>query len=268
MGKFLIDEAPQMYQPTLARIIGLNEAIFVQQLKYWLNMSKNTHDGRRWVYNSQDDWLKQFPFWSKRTLQRILTNLMEQGIIICANLNKSKFDKTNWYSLDEERLGQIVDDFLSAEREKAPEDDKKRAIDNAKMASSDNAKMASSDDAKLATPIPENTIDNQEIRYDAREMAQSDDFSKVAKAYSDNIHPLSGSIEADKLGELIDRYGGDLVIKAIERAVNYNARTLAYISRVLDNWHDHGFKEPKAKTAGGPKPQGDMSRIPEWLRRL
>ena len=41
MSKLLINESPLTVLPHLATEIGLNEAIFIQQVQYWLyNMSK------------------------------------------------------------------------------------------------------------------------------------------------------------------------------------------------------------------------------------
>lgn len=62
MSNLLLNEVPLMCQPSLATKIGLNEAIFIQQLHYWLNRSTNYIDNRIWVYNTIDDWHKQFPF--------------------------------------------------------------------------------------------------------------------------------------------------------------------------------------------------------------
>ena len=44
MSNLLLNEVPLMCQPSLATKIGLNEAIFIQQLHYWLNRSTNYID--------------------------------------------------------------------------------------------------------------------------------------------------------------------------------------------------------------------------------
>jgi hypothetical protein len=71
MSKLLINEYPLMVLPSLAVRIGLNEAIFIQQLHYWLEKAGTEKQGRKWVYNTYQDWEKQFPFWSNATLRRI-----------------------------------------------------------------------------------------------------------------------------------------------------------------------------------------------------
>ncbi|MDA2236447.1 replication protein, partial [Bacillus cereus] len=104
MSKLLIHEEPLIVLPGLAKMIGLNEAIFLQQVHYWINKSKNFNDGYYWVYNSYDEWLKQFPFWSSATLRRIINKLEKQGLLIKGNYNKLKIDQTKWYRIDYDLL--------------------------------------------------------------------------------------------------------------------------------------------------------------------
>lgn len=107
-SRLLIDESPLQVLPSLAVAIGLNEAIFLQQLQYWLKMSKHEHDGRKWVYNSTSEWAKQFPFWSESTLKRIVAELRERELILTRNdLNARPMDKTLWYAIDYEVLDSI-----------------------------------------------------------------------------------------------------------------------------------------------------------------
>lgn len=104
MSKLLMDEVPLMCQPSLAVKIGLNEALFIQQLHYWLTSSKNIRDGKHWVYNTVDEWNKQFPFWSKATLKRTIASLEKMGLIQSANYNRISIDRTKWYTIDYEAL--------------------------------------------------------------------------------------------------------------------------------------------------------------------
>ena len=80
LGNFLIDEYPLMVQPSLAQALGLNEALFLQQLHYWLQRSRHNFDGKPWVYNTFENWQQQnFPFWAINTLKRAVGNLEKKG---------------------------------------------------------------------------------------------------------------------------------------------------------------------------------------------
>lgn len=101
MHSLLISEPPLQVSPTLAAKIGLNNAIFVQQLHYWLLKSKNVHEKKLWVYKTLDEWIAQdFPFMSKSTLKRTINDLKKRDLIITKTFNKMKIDKTNWYTIN------------------------------------------------------------------------------------------------------------------------------------------------------------------------
>lgn len=98
----LFDFQPIVVNPKLAARIGLNEAIVLQQLKYWLNDTSSgvDHEGHRWIYNTLAQWQKQFPFWSEDTIKRSLSSLKNQGAVFVKQINKSKHDRTNFYAID------------------------------------------------------------------------------------------------------------------------------------------------------------------------
>ena len=100
MSRLLIDEPPLQVLPSLAIEIGLNEAIMLQQMHYWLLKSSNEFEGVKWFYKTLEDWQTEFPFWSAMTIRRTLTNLEKQKVIRIGNFNKKKFDKTKWYTIE------------------------------------------------------------------------------------------------------------------------------------------------------------------------
>lgn len=104
MSRLLIDEPPLQVLPSLAREIGLNEAIMLQQMHYWLLKSSNEFEGVKWFYKTLEDWQREFPFWSAMTIRRTLGSLEKQKIIKIGNFNKKKFDKTKWYTIDYQRV--------------------------------------------------------------------------------------------------------------------------------------------------------------------
>lgn len=102
MTRLLINENPLQVLPTLAVKIGLTEALILQQMHYWLNAdhNKNYLRGRHWVYNSYDEWHKQFPFWSKETIKRTIYSLERQKLVVSNKLSEEKFNHRKWYSID------------------------------------------------------------------------------------------------------------------------------------------------------------------------
>jgi hypothetical protein len=110
VSRLLISEPPLLVLPSLAIRVGLNEAIFLQQLHYWLLQSRHERDGRRWIYNTYDEWHTQLPFWSVRTIRRIVGGLEEQGLVLSTTkYNAQKVDQTKWYALDYVELARLTE---------------------------------------------------------------------------------------------------------------------------------------------------------------
>jgi hypothetical protein len=109
--KVLSNEQPLMIPPKLASIIGLNEAIILQQIHYWnlLNeeSGRNYKDGYYWTFNSYELWKEQFPFWSPKTIQRTINKLEKIGLIVAGCYNKMPIDRTKWYRIDYKMLESI-----------------------------------------------------------------------------------------------------------------------------------------------------------------
>ena len=73
-SRLLYDERPLVVIPELAVVVGLNGAIALQQVHYWVRINqradKNFREGYYWTYNTYEAWREQFPFWSISTIKR------------------------------------------------------------------------------------------------------------------------------------------------------------------------------------------------------
>lgn len=97
--------------------------------------------------------------------------------------------------------------------------------------------------------------------------------SEVFTAFSNNIHPLTGEIEADTLGDLLDHYGKEWVLEAIKEAAKNHGTSVKYIEAILQAWERNGFKAPKKGRGNrnGRYIQGNSGadrEEPEGLRKL
>lgn len=114
MSKLLINESPLQVQPSLAMAIGLNEAIFLQQLHYWLGASKYTRDGHTWVYNTYSEWILQLRYMSVATLKRTIKSLREHRLILVERFEQSKSNQVNYYTIDYDTLAVIEENITQA----------------------------------------------------------------------------------------------------------------------------------------------------------
>lgn len=144
----LFKRQPLVISPLLACRIGLNEAIVLQQICYWIEETQAgvEHAGRKWVYNTIEQWNEQFPFWSPDTVKRSLTSLKKRGLVDVRQLNKAKHDRTNFYAIN-------YDSPLLMEEGNLP------SSKRAKEPSSNSGKMPSSNGAKSAFLHTENTTE-------------------------------------------------------------------------------------------------------------
>lgn len=116
-------------RPDLMDAIGDREAIVLNQIEYWLDVyrrqgdtKRHFHDGRWWVWNSAEEWQKQFHIGSLSTVKRTLSKLKSMGLLITSSkYNIASFDQTLWYTIDYDKLEEIMDDFFAEKEAESPE---------------------------------------------------------------------------------------------------------------------------------------------------
>lgn len=165
MSKLLINESPLQVQPSLAMAIGLNEAIFLQQLHYWLGASKYKKDGVVWIYNTHDEWLLQLKYMSLATLKRTIRSLKDQRLIHVERFEKARSNQVNFYSIDYETLS-IIESNL---------DQVIDSIDKVKMSQSSSSNWSTPvaqnepmDRLKMSQSLQENTQENTQEKGDSK----------------------------------------------------------------------------------------------------
>lgn len=96
----------------LAQKLGLNEAIMIRYFMFWIDKNKanerNFYDGRYWTYNTLASFGEIFPFWSKDQIRYTLKKLSEKNILITGNYNKNPYDKTLWYSINNDVIAELM----------------------------------------------------------------------------------------------------------------------------------------------------------------
>ena len=234
MSNLLIDDYPILVLPTLASEIGLNEAIVLQQMHYWLKKSNHNYDGRRWIYNSFPEWQKHFPFWSVMTIKRAVYSLEKQNLLYVGNYNKAKFDKTKWYSINYEKL----------------EGMKRPSYQN------DTTSVSKRNDGVYQNDTT-NTRDYTEISSER----DRDDVSHVFKYISNNLEMIQSPIKAQQLEDILNDFK-DNQLDIVTVATGYckeNNKGINYLIKVLENWskEDIDTKEKAIAKIKPKKPKDD-----------
>jgi len=241
MGRssILINDKPVVINTKLAVVLGLSESIVLQQMNYWLQKSKHIIEGKRWIYNTYSNWQEQLPFFCESTIRRIIKRLEGMDIVLSANFNKSKMDKTKWYSINYDALNKLQEEPI---KDSNINDSGNNDLDNASSLCCDNNEHMESttdewncsnlavDKINLNKPIPEITPETEDEK--------EKDFSDILEFFNSNIHPVTPH-EHEKLKLLHEEIKNtDLILKAMELAVENRARSFRYIEVVLYNWMD------------------------------
>lgn len=102
-SKLLLDEPPLVVQRSLARLIGLNGAMVLQQIHYWCQVEGDEKDGQVYVAKSVEDINKCFDFWSEKTIRRAITDLVQKELLIkvaSKSWLRTNFLRVNYSQLD------------------------------------------------------------------------------------------------------------------------------------------------------------------------
>lgn len=152
----LMDENPLMVYPSLAKALGLNTAIIIQQIHFLLQAAKASRnnyvyvDNEWWVYNSLEEWAEIFTWLSVSTIQRTMVSLETEGFIKSRQGVKDRFDRRKWYTIDYVRLHEMVPSIMSKwhdENTSKWHDDNKESETTSESIAPEGAK-----DKKLSTP--------------------------------------------------------------------------------------------------------------------
>ncbi|NBI07070.1 hypothetical protein [Senegalia massiliensis] len=109
----LFGRKPLVLDEDLAKIIGLNESIVIQQIHYWIEINKskniNFYEDKYWTYNTMIQWQEEFPFWSIETVKRTLKKVRDKNLLLIGNFNKLKIGRTLWYTINYSELEKIME---------------------------------------------------------------------------------------------------------------------------------------------------------------
>lgn len=109
VSKLLINENPLVISPTLVMELGSFEAAaFLQQLHFWLGVSQHHHDGKSWVYNTQEQCVEMMRGTiSRSTAKRIVKKLCDMNLVEVAKLHTNKWNHTNFFTINYEEMAKV-----------------------------------------------------------------------------------------------------------------------------------------------------------------
>ncbi|OIK11926.1 hypothetical protein BIV60_17225 [Bacillus sp. MUM 116] len=280
MSNLLVFENPMIVSPSLANMIGLNEAIVLQQLHYWVNKSTHIIEGRKWIYNTYNDWQEQFSFWSLSTIKRVFRSLEDQGFLLSGNWNKSKMDKTKWYTIDYERLEELeIEPNLQKKEER---NERKHVEPEMDSPASEIIEPAVKDNLYKEDILDRDLDENDPYTTEYKKMDETllhrhsiHGQKEKQKAFEHNIennpdiqNPLLSNQKTEDVKEIIEFWDAngfgftnvnakeqllswlddssflqpkEMILKAMNIACANNKRKLNYIVGILKNWENESL---------------------------
>ncbi len=166
-------EKPIVFYPQLARALGgIEEALFVQQLYYWTDKSKNK-DG--WVYKTKKQWEEETCL-SRKKQDRIRKKLEEMGIIEIKR-KKANGAPTLWYKLNVDKVNELLG--ANGKVQKGPMEKPQR-----------DSSISPNGTLPYTEITTENTTENNNFTIVKLSSDQSDDISNSSSNFSETIKKI------------------------------------------------------------------------------
>lgn len=251
-------------RPEVALAFGLTKAVIIQQIAYWMGtfQSAEEHlpegerehfkDGRWWVYNSYAQWrADNFAFLSESTIKRHILALEETGVLVSAQLGEA-FDRTKWYTIDFERLDELVEDALDARGEDAHE---------GKLNQSHEGKLNQSSIYTETTQETNNTS-SPPARSDERSVGASDNASDDTKAEAHEDDAPPADMGKKLIDEVVHECGFPVEGAAAQSTYPRAGRIVRLLLGKPVGRGDNAVQVPPDATA---RP-GDFAQFARWWR--
>nr|DAZ61597.1 MAG TPA: replisome organizer [Caudoviricetes sp.] len=230
MGRLKDDNNIQIYgwMTTKLKLKG-NELLI-----YAVIYSFSRNDNGNGVFNASTAYLCEWTNSSRQSIIDCLNSLLNKKFIIKIEDNSRK-KKPNVYKINENIFDKTCKENLQEHVKKVDKTCKESLHNNNII----NTKY--------------NTNNNIAAAKEKFQRFLDDDFKEIVDLFSNNIHPINGEVEGNKLADYLDSYGKNWVLEAIKEAALCNGRSVNYIGKILMRWEKEGFKndtsnEKKAAT--------------------
>lgn len=218
-----------LYSPLLATEIGLNNAIFLEDIALWLKYNKSENkcyeDGRYWTFSTYEGICKRHPYWTKKQIQKIIKDCKDNGWLIIGNYNKNPYDHTNWYSIGD-RLYELcahIDKSSRVERSDAEdlststlEGESNKYILNNLYKENITELNERKKPKKTSLEIPTQS----ETGFSDAMQEAFETWLQYKKEKKQNYQPTGLKTFIKKLKSCIEQYGENAVIDMLERTVS------------------------------------------------
>lgn len=208
--------------PEVALTLGKSEAIFLQQLHYWLTSDNDmgtTFDGKRWIYNSYKAWAENLRIYSESTIRRAISKLEKIGIIVTQNLNKKKSDHTKWYTINYEVLENLIP--VSSSKKHKREGEPKNNERLLKMNS---------------PPVQNEQIINKENKNNFRDNLSSNEVVALENLHNSSDKTEQASLKKDLFQQMILTW--NQVVEEEKKTIELTFKRIGFLKKAFETQFD------------------------------
>lgn len=240
----LNDQTSPRINAELACEIGLNESIILLQFEFWQSISEHSYEDKIWFYKSIPEIRETFRFWSIETVKRTVAEIIRKNYVHKGNFNKSKFDKTAWYSLNFEELGKLKSVRISDQVNLTSSNENIMISDKVNLTSSrvsicpygkEQFDTMGRSNLTLSTHNKEYTenTDRQTDREKSQSVSQSVSFVSEAQSIFEKCKRQSKGIQ-DLIESAVKQHGKEYVLYQVEYC-NAECRNLRAYRKLLSD---------------------------------
>lgn len=247
-----------MFSKELANAIGVEPAIILENIHYWIDHNaknnKHVYDGHVWTYNSIAAFKEQFPFWSEKTIQRKLEYLEKEGYILTGNYNKSRYDRTKWYTLTDKSIKLLGASIITKRDDTTGQNDQ---IEEDNLTDSIVTDCTNQNEQNDQMTFGQNDQTNTNIIHKNN---QKNSFSETPKTkYAEFV-----SMTQEEHDKLEKKLGADGLVWCIEKLDNFKGQNgkkyksdyRAILNWVVDEWEK---KKTMSRRNDGILPRDSLS---------
>lgn len=104
------------FSPILAAEIGVDKALFLHRLHYYLKKRGKEANGQRWICHTLQQWHNRFKFWGIRKVERIIRQLEQSELIESGFYHPDKLNRTKCYTINEGKLAELINKIALKEQ--------------------------------------------------------------------------------------------------------------------------------------------------------
>ena len=226
----------------IAKEYGIQPAIILNHLYFWITKNKanntNFYNENYWTYNSKKAFSELFPYMTERQIDYALRKLIDCGLVITGNYNKSSYDRTLWYAIT--KKGYSI-------------------IQNCEMETT----ILSNGDNENVEPIPDINTDSKPINK-PNETEQS--YDEILNSMVEDIEVKNTIYDYIKMRKLIkkpmtDRALTMLINKLFKLSNSKQIQIKILEQSILKNWTDiYPYKEENNNAIHQGNAKSDLSK--------